>query len=373
MLPSVQVAELEALLAQSTRASPSSVSQPLEPLPSPFRSASPDLRVSRSLQPARRHSVSAPSNAAGDAQKGQAAASDGSRHSSSRGPADEEVTVRRMLQLSPQRSQSLSPQRHRRTASPSLADWTALGAPLWQPHEQSPSSISDPPSRPQQPSHQVLQQREQPPASTDVSLAASSAESKLSRHLQEQHQSPAQTAQASSGERRYSSDLRQPRSPVFRTSTIDVGALMGSSPWHLGSQRSPPLRSSSTASHASGDTDGHFTLLGASPVQQSRLRPGDDSLHSSAAEGEQESGSGVGLEEAARMLQRAVAMQRQTELERAELQQMLRQLEAREQQLAARVRELQARHSHSQVRKNPCCATRSASRADVPGQCCSCE
>ncbi len=181
-----------------------------------------------------------------------------------------------MLQLSPEPSQSLSPQpRHRRSRS--LAEWSASAEPLWQPQsEQLPSSTtpSTPPGQHSGPPQS--QHLEQPPSS--LQLTSSNSTGRLA--LQQDAHAPVPAVHTSTealgSGRQFSGDTGlpgQPHSPVFRTSTIDVGALMGGSPWRpLGSPRSRLGSPDSPTSHESRDHDSSRSIL------HTRLRP-DGSVH----------------------------------------------------------------------------------------------
>ncbi|CAL8464600.1 g4135 [Coccomyxa elongata] len=346
-----RVAQLEALLGRRAAVPASTSSQPLEPLASPFRAAPQQRPSFGSLLSARRHS-SATLSPRGSAEEGSqhlnVQASDRSEHGSSRGAGEEASStapVRRMLQLSPERLQSLSPQpRHRRSRS--LAEWSASAAPLWQPQsEQLPSSTtpSTPPAQhsgPPKPQH--LQQL---PSSPHFTSSSSSG-----RHaLQQDAHAPVLAAhtstEASGSGRQFSGDTwlpGRPHSPVFRTSTIDVGALMGGSPWRpLGSPHSRLGSPDSPTSHDSRDHDSSRS------ISHTRLRP-DSSVHRTDIghlQNREEEGTWA--------LQQAAAMQRQVQRERAELAHLRSQLEEREARLAARAREVQLADSPSSVQHPP--------------------
>ncbi len=251
-----QVAQLEALLGRRAAVAGSTSNEPLEPQPSTIRAAQQQRpSVGNSLLARRRSAATlGPRYSAEEgSQHLDVQASDRSEHGSSRGLGEESSTapVRRMLQLSPERSQSVSPQpRHRR--SNSLAEWSASAAPLWQPHEQTPSSTT--PSTPPGPGQHFGPPKPQPleqlPSSSQPTSSNSTATALPAAHT---------SKEASGSGRLFSGDASlpgRPHSPVFRTSTIDVGALMGGSPWRQGgSPRSRLSSPDSPASHAARDLD----------------------------------------------------------------------------------------------------------------------
>lgn len=259
-------------------------------------------------------------------------------HSSSQGPGDESsvLPVRRMLHLSPERSQSLSPPRHRR--SHSLAEWSASAAPLWQPHEQTPSPAA-PPAADQYPSHPSPQHPEQPPSSDTPASSSTGGHSQRQEHQQAHGPAIAETLAGNGGFGDVGFSGR-PHSPVIRTATIDVGALMGgSSPrWHLGSPRS---RLHSPTTHASADRDGSRGQL------MSWLRPESPARGTGMPDAES-GGPGAFQEEGTWTLQQAATAQRQVQRERAELDEIRTQLEVREARI--RAQELQQMRAQSQVR-----------------------
>ena len=263
-----QVAQLEALLGRRAAVAGSTSNEPLEPQPSTVRAAQQQRpSVGSSLSARRRSSASlGPRYSAEEgSQHLDVQASDRSEHGSSRGQGEEASTapVRRMLQLSLERSQSVSPQpRDRR--SHSLAEWSASAAPLWQPHEQTPSSTtpSTPPAPGQHSGPLKPQPLEQLPSSSQPTSSNSTATALPAAHT---------STEASGSGRLFSGDASlpgRPHSPVFRTSTIDVGALMGGSPWRQGgSPRSRLSSPDSPASHASRDLDSSRSIF------HTRLRP----------------------------------------------------------------------------------------------------
>ncbi|BDA49523.1 probable E3 ubiquitin-protein ligase HERC2 at N-terminal half [Coccomyxa sp. Obi] len=342
-----RVAQLEALLGRRTAVPASTSSQPLEPLPSPFRAAPQQRPSFGNLLSARRHS-SATLSPRGSAEEGSqhltVQASDRSEHDSSRGLGEEASTapVRRMLQLSPERSQSVSPQpQHRR--SHSLAEWSAAAAPLWQPHEQIPSSTT--PSTPpgQHTGPPKPQQSEQLPSSPQPTSSNSTGGPALQQDTHAPVPAAHTSTEASGSGRHFSGDTGlpgRPHSPVFRTSTIDVGALMGGSPWRpMGSPHSRLGSPDSPTSRALRDHDNSSS----SSIFHTRLRP-DSPVHRpdmARPQNREEEGTWA--------LQQAAAMQRQVQRERAELAQLRSRLEEQEARLAARARELQLADSPSSM------------------------
>ena len=309
-----QVARLEVLLGQSTAVPPSHSNQPQQlPILSPFRTL-PFTPGPRGILSGRRHSAAGPFTEPAKTDglpSAQLQEPEGSQHGSSRGLGEEAAAspVRRILQLSPERSNSLSPRRHRR--SHSLADWSASGAPLWQPHEGSPSPAALP--APDSYSHD------------QHTPTSSSAED----HSRQQHQQPAHAAGLAAvlGGRGDGAFFGRPGSPVIRTATIDVGALMGGRPRrHMGSPRG---RLHSPTAQASPDRDSSREI-----GPHSWLRPGVPSPQTSAANEAESGGDG------------AWALQQ----EREELAQIRVQLEVREARLRAREQQLE-----SEVRSaSPC-------------------
>lgn len=237
------------------------------------------------------------------------------------------LPVRQMLQLSPQRTQSLSPERRRSTHQfRSLADWGMSEAPLWLPHEQlPPEAISSP--------------RTHRAGSISSDHAVSSpegspnAQSRL-RHMRSRSSLAATAGSSASsvgssfeGESQTTA-LHRTRSPVTRTNTIDVGAFLAESPRGGGGYSA----FTSPMAHASSGSG--------SP--RSRFRPSILSMQETAALQSssvtaayaQEDAQGGGGEEGV-MMQRLAALQLEVERERAEVQQKQERLRTQEAELLA--------------------------------------